>query len=408
MKIVQLPTHGGTILDGSVAVVSYQSAMEKITTTGLLQAALGGPGDASTVLVNVNGMTLPVSSDFHQLIATCRNGRPLMFEVIPGAGEMTLEEPGEAALYSAVYLHQLLGETEPSAPQPLGVAGRQRLSILREQKSGAGKIDDGSVRAIEELEIWRQSMLTGYAAIDAANEVMAEAEEAASKRFAGPSAFNRFVDLRDERDALVMKLGFADYEIFARERTNLIATADERIRSLKNVPVNPTNSSAVEAGEVTILEIHRDIDAKLGRGNSFGVEAGSARARNVLRHNLAAAAAQILNGMGTDTTADRAIADAEEVFARMTAVAASDRTDKLTQMAEFLARASAPSEVGPLPLLVVGGALSLLSGNTSLQFGEMLRFARANDQQIIFIESLDVVDKVREQLALHESTVAVP
>jgi hypothetical protein len=407
MKIVQMPTHGGTILDGSVAVVSVGSAMEKITTTGLLQAALGGPGDASTVLVNVNGMTLPVSADFHQLIATCRNGRPVMFEITPGAGEMTLENPGEAALYSAVYLHQLLAEAEPGTPQPLGVAGRQRLSILREQKTGSVKIDDSSAKAIEEMEIWRQTMLSGYAAIDAAHEVMAEAEEAASKRFAGPSAFNRYVDLRDERDALVMRLGFADFDTFTRERNNLIASADERIRGLKNVPVNPTNSSAVEAGETTILEIHRDIDAKLGRGTSFGVETGSARAKNVLRHNLAAAASQILNGMGTDTTPDRAIADAEEVFARMTAVVAADRTDKLTQMAEYLARASAPSEVGPLPLLVAGGSLSLLSGNTSIQFGEILRSARANDQQIIFIESVDVVDKVREQLALHESSASV-
>jgi hypothetical protein len=407
MKIVQLPTNGGTILDGSVAVVSVGSAMEKITTTGLLLAALGGPGDASSLLVNVNGVTLPVSPEFHQLITACRNGRPVMFEITPGAGDITLEEPGEAALYSAIYLHQLLGEQEGGTPQPLGLSGRQRLSILREQRAGNGKNDDSSVQAIAEMEVWRQSMLSGYAAIDAAQYVMVEAEEAASKRFAGPSAFNRFVDLRDERDSLVVKLGFADFDTFTRERNNLIAAADERIRTLKNMSASSAHPSAVEAGEVTILEIHRDIDAKLGRGNSFGVESGSARAKNLLRHNLAAAASQILNGLDKETTPDRAIADAVEMFNRMNAVAQADRTDKMTQMAEYLARSSAPSEVGPLPLLVAGGVLSLVNDGTSLQFGEMLRFARAHDQQIIFIESAEVADEVREQLAKHESSSAV-
>jgi hypothetical protein len=403
MKIVQLPTNGGTVLDGSVAVIGAASPVERIMVTGLLQSAIGGPGDASSVLVNVNGVTLPMSGEFQQLIQTCRNNRPVIFEITALDVEMVLDQPGEAALYSAVYLHALLGEQTPT-PGPLGVAGKQRLSILREKRNGA-KVDGQFKAAIAELEAWKANLLIGYQKVDGAHALMVEAEEAAGKKFAGPSSFNRFVDLRDERDKLVVSIGFANYETFIRERTNLVNTADQRLRELFVASEAP-QESLCESAEVTILELHRDIDAKLGRSSAYGVDAGSARSKNVIRHNLTTATTQILTSMGMETSNDRSIADAQAIFERMSKETDSGRDEQLKRMAEYMARVGAPSEVGPLPLIITGGALGLIGGNASAQLGMLLRTARQSDQQIIFVESAEVADRVRQELLAHETAAS--
>jgi hypothetical protein len=58
-------------------------------------------------------------------------------------------------------------------------------------------------------------------------------------------------------------------------------------------------------------------------------------------------------------------------------------------------------------LLVCGGVLSLIGGRVSHQFGNLLRAARANDQQLIFIESADVAEKVHHELAGMEAAAAL-
>jgi hypothetical protein len=405
MKIVQLPTNGGTVLDASVAVIASASPVERIMTTGLLQSAMGGPGDASQVLTNINGITMPVSNELQQLIQTCRNNRPVVFEISALDVEIALDQPGEAALYSAIYLYALLGEQTPT-PVPLGTPGKIRLSILREKRQGGHKVDDQLMRAIVELEAWRTNLVSGYSRVDAAQAAVAEAEEAANKKFAGPSAFNKFADLREARDKTIQSIGFADFETFVRERTNLLNTANQRLHELHSAVDAATAGWPGEPAETTILELHRDVDAKLGRSSAYGVDAGSARSKNVLRHNIASATTQILNAMGLETSNDRSIADAQLVFERMMKEADSGRHEQLQRIAEYLARLSAPSDVGPLPLVVTGGALGLIGGSASSQLGILLRSARQNDQQIIFVEAAEVADKVREELAAHESAAS--
>jgi hypothetical protein len=400
MRLVQLPNISSTVLDHAVVVVPVASSIEQVTTLGTIRAALGEPGDASEVLVNMSGVTLSVSADVQRLIASSRRDRKVVFEV----GSVSVdagEGPHETiALRSGAHLYEVLSDPNGVA-EPLGPAGRRRLNDLTGLRSASVTADDKFDDAIAQVEDWRRNLLVGYDRVDNMDALVKDAEALASKKFAGPSSFNKFVDLRDERDAAIRALGFSDYETFLRERSNLVKQAEARIVDLADQRDRLDPVLGADSAEVTILELHRDIEAKLGRGSAWGVDAGSVRARHLLRHNLSSALVQVLSSAGVYTTTENVFDATTQHLAAMRSPGERLRSSRIDDLIGHVAALAGASDVGPLPAVVIGAGALFPDGYRHQRMAGLMQTAATMGQQLIFIEPTVTAGQLKMSLLHH-------
>jgi hypothetical protein len=396
------------VLDAAVAVVAVQSAVERVAALAMIRSALGDAGDASGVLVELDGMKMAVTSDVKDLIIAARNNRRVVFapsDLGPGWEDTKVGSDGPTTfadtVRSALELNEALSLPD-EVPPPLSRRGRRRLEELKLQPA-AGH-DDGAIDdAYDTLTRWRTNLVAGYRQIDGADRATREAEAAASRKLAGPAAFNRFLDLKNDRDKLVRELGFSDFETFTKERQNLLDEADRRLRELSAHMANSQAAGSMPAAEMTILELHRDIEHQLHRGTAWGVDANSMRARHLIRQNLRNALARALGGVGTSCTSDHAIAEATRWLVAVEEAEEEQVGRRFDALATHLRGLSFAKDVGPFPAVLTDlGATFDDAGLRRL--ASLLRNCAEIGQQVIFVERGDQATRLSTAIAAMATT----
>jgi hypothetical protein len=410
VKIVQLPLGGGRILDPRVSVIPITNGVERMTTVSMLRAALGddvGGNAAEGVTVDINRITLGLSPEVKGLIVESRRSRPVVFDV----GDLDVEKGSEEApelttLRSAIALDAALA-TPDQTPPAISPVARRRLDQLvglgSRGRSQSSEFDD----AIEQLAAWRSSLLAGYKAIEDKDAEVQAADAAASKKLAGPSAFNRFVDLRDERDSLVQQVGFADYETYRRERSNVLKAADERMMQLRDAADEASGGGIGVTAEIQILELHRGIADRLGGRNSYGIDGDTPRNRHMLRHNLSTAVSQVLASLGIAAQPTNAVATAQAWLDKTSGASIEARLRRTDELALHLAVLAGASDIGPMPAVVIGAGVLFSADGLREKTLDILRQVVRLDQQVIFVEPAGSATQLQHVLAELIDRVAV-
>jgi hypothetical protein len=402
MKIVHLPLGNGLVLDGTVAVVSVNSAVERVAALGMIRAALGDPGDTTGTQVELDGMTMPVTPDVKELISTSRNNRRVVFapsDLGPGWDEQANAEKPTSfvdTIRSALDLNEGLSLSD-AVPPPISSRGRRRISELKAAKTQSSH-DSEIDNAYDALTIWRNNLVAGYHRVDEADRAAREAEAAADRKLAGPAAFNRFLDLKNDRDRIVRELGFSDFETFTAERQNLLNEADRRLRDLTNQMSNGQSNGAMSTAELTILELHRDIDHQLQRGTAWGVDSNSMRARHLMRQNLRNALARALGGVGIECGSDQAIAEATHWLGQVDQAEEEQAGQRFDALATHIRGLAFAKDIGPIPAVLTDLGASFDDSGLR-RMASLLRSCADVGQQVIFVERADQAARLSNALA---------
>ena len=133
---------------------------------------------------------------------------------------------------------------------------------------------EAALRHLDLIERLQPSIKSAYAEL-------AEADDAASKKFAGPPSFNRFTAARRAMSEIIKPLGYGDYAQYQTDIDNaiarakaMIADAEARIRPAQDQRVALVDGSTVELGrlrhEELLLRLRLGMDASIENMERLG------------------------------------------------------------------------------------------------------------------------------------------
>jgi hypothetical protein len=160
-------------------------------------------------------------------------------------------------------------------------------------------------------------------AIRAAYAELAEADEAASKKFAGPPSFNRLTAARRSMNELIKPLGYGDYAQYQTDIDNAIARAkamitdaDARIRPAQDQRVALVDGSTTELNrlrhEELLLRMRLGIDASIDNMERMGTgQVPLMKLRRQIQGEVARHMEVVLTSAGIATSEESVVEDAK-------------------------------------------------------------------------------------------------
>jgi hypothetical protein len=255
---------------------------------------------------------------------------------------------------------------------------------------------DAAQRHLELIERLQPSIKAAYGALT-------EADNAASKKFAGPPSFNRLTAARRAMSELLKPLGYGDYEQYHTDIDNavaraksMIAEAEARIRPAQDQRVALVDGSTVELGrlrhEELLLRLRLGMDASIENMERIGTgQVPLLKLRRQIQGEVARHMEVVLKAVNIATSEATVIEDARRWLATRasTSTAASSQLDetKLTLAALSLRgrvqQHLAIEAIGGMPMIVD----DLFAGQAAVVRNRLLPFLveAATRLQIVYV-----------------------
>ena len=329
---------------------------------------------------------------------------------IMNAGNCAASEsahPSEVSVRSAVELLDALSLPD-GRPDPAGTAAklRHRALITSSMAQVTGSLEGLEQQLLQAktdliaLQQWSTGLFEGFRRIDDSSAAVAEAEEASSKKLAGPSAFNRYLDAKQARESIVRSVGFENYEVYRAEAVHVMDDADERITEQQtlvtllgqNLESQRSTASVPIQAEIEILAMHIDFDERLSKTTNSSLRDGtdSPRYRNFLRRGLRTPLSQLLLSMDIEPGEDPG-----ETAQHWLASLGGSRVGPTVRVGVELAietrleaLAGVPS-FGPVPLLLDDPLAGLSAEDAQATFGVLIEASQRGHQLLYVCSSVE-------------------
>jgi hypothetical protein len=339
----------------------------------------------------------------------------MMLTSVLGAGESGSAERDRGtviAITAALDALGLVNGTDPIPQLDLStVEARyrdvriERADLERGQVQQIDGIIEPAVAAREAAQRHLDLIERLQPAIKAAYAELAAADDAASKKFAGPASFNRLTAARRAMSEIMKPLGYGDYAQYQSDIDNAVARAkamiveaDARIRPAQDQRVALVDGSTVELGrlrhEELLLRLRLGMDASIENMERLGTgQVPLMKLRRQIQGEVGRHMEVVLTAVNISTSEETVVEDAKRWLAsRASTVQSSQASSQLDETKLTLAALSlrgrvqqhlAVEAVGGMPMIVD----DLFAGQSAVVRNRLLPFLvdAATRLQIIYV-----------------------
>jgi hypothetical protein len=339
----------------------------------------------------------------------------MMLTSVLGAGESGSAERDRGtviAITAALDALGLVNGTDPIPQLDLStVEARyrdvriERADLERGQVQQIDGIIEPAVAAREAAQRHLDLIERLQPAIKAAYAELAAADDAASKKFAGPASFNRLTAARRAMSEIMKPLGYGDYAQYQSDIDNAVARAkamiveaDARIRPAQDQRVALVDGSTVELGrlrhEELLLRLRLGMDASIENMERLGTgQVPLMKLRRQIQGEVGRHMEVVLTAVNISTSEETVVEDAKRWLAsRASTVQSSQASNQLDETKLTLAALSlrgrvqqhlAVEAVGGMPMIVD----DLFAGQSAVVRNRLLPFLveAATRLQIIYV-----------------------